>query len=148
MPTVGMSGLIVCVTSKVQGSVLVPALPPAPPAPPQTEPPAPPAGDPLAMHLSAVTLSLGRRSTQAVAAVTLLDGMGQPVPNATITGQWSGLVTGGDGSAVTGADGKATLYSARSSSPGTFNFCVTGASKGGMTYDAGANLVSCNAISK
>ena len=105
-------------------------------------------GNPTEMHVSNIVMSLVSRNTQATAKVTVVDGNGNPVASATVTGVWSGLVTSGDGSKVSGADGAALFYSGRSSNPGTFTFCVTGISKTGMTYNAGANAETCDSITK
>jgi beta-glucanase (GH16 family) len=115
---------------------------------PPTEPPPPPPGDPGAMHVRAIDMALDGRATQAIARVTVVDGMGRAVAGATVLGAWSGAITSGDGSRSTDAAGLATFYSARSRTPGLVGFCVTGLSGSGLTYDAGANLESCDAITK
>jgi len=114
---------------------------PPPPAPVQD-------GDPSAMHVSTITMSLAGQNRQAGALVTVVNGSGRPVAGATIAGQWSGLVTGGDTSQITGSDGSAAFYSARSSNPGSFTFCVNRITKSGMTYAAGGNAETCDAITK
>ncbi|HEX2572761.1 MAG TPA: family 16 glycosylhydrolase [Polyangia bacterium] len=111
-------------------------------------PPTSQTGDPSVMHTDTITMSLISRNTQAAALVTVRNGLGQPVVGATVTGQWSGLVTGGDLSKVTGTDGSALFYSARSSQSGTFVFCTTGAALSGMTYDATANVETCDTVTK
>jgi hypothetical protein len=58
------------------------------------------------------------------------------------------VITGGDTSRVTEATGTATFYSSRTRSAGTVNFCVTGLTATGRTYDSSANLESCDAIVK
>jgi hypothetical protein len=112
------------------------------------EPPLPPPGSASAMHVQAIVMSLDSRATQAIARVTVVDGLGQPVSAATVTGAWSGAITSGDGSRVTDAAGTATFYSSRTRSPGTVNFCVTGIAAAGKTYDSAANLETCEAIAK
>ena len=115
--------------------------------PPPTQTP-PPNGDPTRMHISGIVMTIVSRNTQATASVTVVDGAGNPVSGATVSGIWSGLVTNGDGSKTTGANGTALFYSGRSSAAGTFTFCVTGITKSGMTYDAAANTETCDSISK
>jgi beta-glucanase (GH16 family) len=116
-------------------------------APPPSPTPTP-GGSSTAMHVHNIVMALASRNAQATAKVTILDGTGQPVSGATVNGAWSGLVTNGDGSKVTGADGTALFYSGRSSSQGTFTFCVTSVSKAGMTYDAAANVETCDSVNK
>jgi beta-glucanase (GH16 family) len=105
-------------------------------------------GDPSVMHVATITLSLGSQNRQAGALVTIANGLGQPVPGVTVQGLWSGLTTGGDTSSVTGTDGSAIFYSARSSSHGTFTFCVKSLTRSGMTYGATANAETCDGITK
>jgi len=119
----------------------------APPDPPPPPPP-PPDGDPGTIHIDSIALQLNSRATQVIARVTVRDGLGQPVPGATVTGAWSGIITGGDSSRTTGSDGIATFYSARSRSSGDVSFCVNGAAAEGMKYDPTADLDSCETISK
>jgi beta-glucanase (GH16 family) len=115
--------------------------------PPQ-EPAAPPPGDPSAMHVSAVALELASRNSQVIARVTVLDGAGRPVSGASVTGAWTGVITGGDTRRDTGSDGVATFYSARSRSAGQVSFCVTGVARSGSTYDSAANAESCDLVIK
>jgi len=107
-----------------------------------------PGGSSTVMHVQSIGMALTSRNTQATARVTVLDGMGKPVAGATVTGKWSGLVTNGDGSKTTATDGAALFYSGRSSSPGTYTFCVSGITKSGMTYDTLANGETCDSVSK
>ena len=116
-----------------------------------TPPPSPtptPAGNPAIMHIQSIVMALVSRNSQATARVTVLDSASKPVAGATVKGQWSGLVTTGDGSKTTALDGTALFYSGRSNSPGTFTFCITGITKAGMTYDPSANVETCDSVSK
>jgi endo-1,3-1,4-beta-glycanase ExoK len=114
-----------------------------------TPPPTPtPGGSSTAMHVQSIGMALASRNNQATAKVIVLDGTGKPVTGATVAGKWSGLVTSGDGSKTTASDGSTLFYSGRSSSPGTFTFCVTGITKTGLTYDAPANGETCDSVSK
>jgi len=115
---------------------------------PPPEPTPTPGGNSTIMHVESIAMALVSRNTQATARVTVLDGTGKPVSGATVTGKWSGLVTRGDGSKTTTTDGTALFYSSRSSSPGTFTFCVSSVTKAGMTYDASANGETCDSVSK
>ena len=115
--------------------------------PPQ-EPAAPPPGDPSAVHVSGVALELASRNSQVIARVTVLDGAGRPVSGASVTGAWTGAITGGDTRRDTGSDGVATFYSGRSRSAGEVSFCVTGVTRSGSTYDPAANAESCDLVIK
>jgi len=119
-------------------------------APPDSTPypPLPPDGDPGTVHVDGITLELNSRRTQVIARVEVRDGVGQPVSDATVTGVWSGIITGGDTSRTTGSDGIATFYSARSRSAGNVSFCVNGVTAEGAVYDSSADTESCETISK
>ena len=93
-------------------------------------------------------MALASRNAQATAKVTVLDGAGKPVAGATVKGQWSGLVSNGDGSKITATDGTALFYSGRSNGTGTFTFCVSGVTKSGMSYDPAADGETCDSVSK
>ncbi len=116
-----------------------------------TLPPSPtptPGGSSTGMHVQSIVMALASRNTQATARVTILDGTGKLVSGATVKGKWSGLVYNGDGSKTTATDGTALFYSGRSSSSGTFTFCVTSVTKAGMTYDASTNGETCDSVRK
>jgi beta-glucanase (GH16 family) len=117
-------------------------------ATPPPEPTPTPTGNATGMHVHSIVMELTSRNTQATARVTVLDGTGKPVAGAVVKGQWSGLVSNGDGSKTTGTDGTALFYSGRSNNPGTFTFCVTGITKAGMTYDPATNGETCDTVSK
>jgi hypothetical protein len=110
--------------------------------------PPPPSGDPARMHVAGIALSLDSRKTQFISKVTVVNGLGQPVSGATVTGSWTGLVTGGDTSRVTSSTGVATFYSSRSSASGSETFCVTGITLAGSSYDSTASAEICDSISK
>jgi beta-glucanase (GH16 family) len=114
-------------------------------APPQEpEPPAPATG----LHIGAVNVSLNTRATQAIAQVTVLDAAGVPASGVSVTGDWSGLVSGGDSLRETDANGVATFYSSRFRSSGELTFCVTELQRAGSTYDPGENLATCDTVVK
>jgi beta-glucanase (GH16 family) len=112
------------------------------------EPPATPVGDASTMHVLGLRMELNARGTQAIATVSIVDGAGRAVSGATVGGAWSGAITSGDGSRTTDANGVATFYSSQTRTTGTVNFCVTGVSGGGRTYDASTNVQTCGAIVK
>jgi endo-1,3-1,4-beta-glycanase ExoK len=116
---------------------------PPPPSPPPPDPSATPS-----VHVQQIAMSTDARSTQAIARVTIVDNLGQPVSGATVSGAWSGVISGGDTSRSTDSLGTATFYSARSRSPGSVQFCVTGIAAGALLYDNTANLETCSSIVK
>jgi hypothetical protein len=117
-------------------------------ADPPSEPEPPPAGDPGTVYVASIALELVSRNSQVIARVTVLDGAGRPVSGASVTGAWSGVISGGDTRRDTGADGVATFYSARSKSGGEVRFCVAGVARAGSAYDPTANVETCDVVTK
>jgi V8-like Glu-specific endopeptidase len=105
---------------------------------PWLDPGPPPEGK---MHVHAIDVSLktaGPNNT-AKAVVTIFDQNNNPVEGATVTGAFSGDVSGTQ-SGVTGADGTVT-FSVKTKTPvSTFTFCVTGVTHASLTYDPTANF--------
>jgi PKD repeat protein len=90
------------------------------------------------LHVQSINLSLktaGPNNT-CKAEVTIVDEYGSPVAGATVTGDFSGDVTGTD-SGITDASGKVTLSIKIKSPVTTFTFCVTDVSLSGWTYVPG-----------
>jgi PKD repeat protein len=98
----------------------------------------------IAMSL---TFSTRNRSSRATASVLVRDGNGQPVPGATVTGNWSGIVSGGV-SGVSGGNGVAVLNSPSTRQAGTFVFKVTGISLSGYNYEPAANVETSDSITR
>jgi PKD repeat protein len=73
------------------------------------------------------TLAVDRTSagSRAIATVKVLDRLGRVVPGATVTMQWSGVVTGSS-SGTTNSSGVATLASQRVKKTGTITGTITG----------------------
>ena len=71
------------------------------------------------------------------ATVRIVDQNGQNVANATVTGTWSGAVSG-SASGVTGTNGTVAINSPKTRTNGTFTFCVTNVSGTGVTYSGGS----------
>lgn len=115
---------------------------------PEPPPPPPPTGNATSMYVLEIAMSLDPRATQAIARVTVVDGLGRPVPGAAVTGAWSGVITGGDTARTTDSAGVAPFYSSRSRTPGTVGFCVSGITRSGLAYDGAANLETCGSIAK
>jgi len=95
----------------------------------------------------AMSLSGSTRSARAIANVKVLDSGDRPVSGATVTGRWSGLVTG-TGSAQTTSTGVASLSSPNTKSKGTFTFTVTGVSLPGYSYQSGLNTETSDSIAR
>ncbi len=87
------------------------------------------------------------KGTQAKAVVTVRDGTGAVVANATVTGSWSG-VTMSNVSGLTGTAGTASFTSSATKQAGTFTFKVTGVSLSGYTYDPTKNVETTDSIVK
>ena len=102
------------------------------------------------MHVSNVVASTKKISTffplyYAKAKVTVVDSLGNIVPFASVTGTFSGDVSG-TYSAVTNDQGQATIqHPALSSSKPSVTFCVTNLTQDYFnTYDSGSNVVTCD----
>ena len=115
-------------------------------APPEPPPP-PPEGDPGDLHVAGLDLSLNSRGTQAIARLTILNGSGLPVSNATVIGSWSGIVSNGDTSRTTDDSGTALFYSARFRKSGELTFCVSSVVASDMNHDESADVETCDTIS-
>lgn len=114
---------------------------------PPTEAP-PPSGDPATISVRDISLSLDSRATQVIARVNVVDGLGRPVAGAAVAGAWKGVINTGDTARTTDATGTATFYSSRTRSTGSVQFCVAGVTASGLGYVPGANLETCDAITK
>ena len=115
--------------------------------PDQQPPPPPPDGDAADIHVENIEVQMNSRGTQAIARVTVLNGIGQPVGDVAVFGAWAGLTINGDTERVTGSDGVAIFYSARFRGEGDVSFCVTGLTAPDLRYDANANMESCDQVS-
>ena len=100
------------------------------------------------MSVREIALSLDSRSTQVIARVNVVDGLGRPVAGAAVAGTWSGAISTGDTARTTDSTGTATFYSSRTRTTGTVNFCVAGVSAAGLAYTPAASLETCDAITK
>jgi hypothetical protein len=79
------------------------------------------------------------------ATVNIVDASHTPVPGATVTGSWSGVVSGSS-TTTTDAYGNAVLNTAKFKRGGTVTFTVTGVSKASYLYNSAANLVTSASI--
>jgi subtilisin len=109
----------------------------------------PPPGEEGSMHVASVEVTATRRGPNArgTATVTIVDENGNPVSNATVTGDWSlnGAVFNSGASATTDSNGVATIDSGnvRASAGDTIEFCVTNVTHDTRTYDSSANVETC-----
>ncbi len=90
-----------------------------------------------------------RKGVSGVATVTVTDGTGKPVPNATVSGAFSGVVSR-NVSGVTNRKGQVSLSTPAlaSTTKGSLTFSVTGLSLSGYTYDATKNAATSATISR
>jgi PKD repeat protein len=93
-----------------------------------------------------MTLSSSKQGYSATATVTVRNQNGALVPNATVTGQWSGLTTG-TASKTTGRNGTAAVTATRTKSRGTFTFTVTDLTLSGYSYAPLRNVTNSGSIS-
>jgi len=101
------------------------------------------------MHVADIAMAKsnsGPKNWKAQATVTVVDGSGNPVEGASVTGAFSGAVSNSF-SKPTGPDGTALFESGMVRGPGTVNFCVTDITLSGYTYDSAANVETCDSIS-
>ncbi|HEX4842923.1 MAG TPA: PKD domain-containing protein [Limnobacter sp.] len=82
---------------------------------------------------------------QALAYVSIKDAQGRPVPGATLTGRWSGVVNA-SATLQSDANGLIVSKSPNTKSRGTFTFTVTGLAKQGHIYNSALNVMSSNSI--
>jgi hypothetical protein len=94
--------------------------------------------------VSAITVtavSAGGSNKRGQAQVTIVNNLGNPVANATVTGNFTGTFNEASKSAVTNASGVATLQTS-GTAKGTVSvtFTVTGVTATGLTYNPAANV--------
>ncbi len=99
------------------------------------------------MHVNAIILSspgIGQGNKIGEASVTIVDDLGNPVENVTVSGTFSGSFNESQ-SGVTDANGVATI-STSSSQKGSisFSFCVDNATHTVLTYDSNSNIETCD----
>lgn len=95
------------------------------------------------IQVTVANVNGGKRGT---AKVKITDLNNNAISGATVTGQWSGVVTG-TSSGTTDTTGTATHTSSRFKRSGTLTYQVTGVSKTGYTYDASKNVVTQVSVS-
>lgn len=103
-------------------------------------------GSPSSVYVSSIitgTADAGKGSKFGKATVTILNDLGQPVANATVSGVFSGSFNN-QGSATTASDGTAIIQT-QVSAKGTITveFCVNNVVHPTLSYNSGDNVISC-----
>jgi serine protease len=80
----------------------------------------------------------GSRSATVVCTVTVSDALGNPVPKATVTGRWAGVINKSV-KMTTNAKGEA-IFKGGVMKPGYYSFTVIGLQKSGYTYRSDLNI--------
>jgi len=95
------------------------------------------------MRVSSITMVGATQKTLRFvnATVTMLDDNGNPVPGVSISGNWSGIVSGAF-SGVTGTNGQFVFKSPTTKNRGTYTFTVNSASKSGFVYKPETSVTS------
>jgi PKD repeat protein len=102
------------------------------------------------LSVAGITVSLSSNKsgrTVASANVTIKDGAGNMVGGASVTGNWSGAVSG-SGSGITDSAGVAIIKSSRTQQSGSFVFTVTGVSLSGYQYVPANNTETSDSASR
>lgn len=103
------------------------------------------------MHVASIEMSLKEAgpNVNAIATVTIVDVLGNPVSRATVSGHWSGATADTD-SGVTDSSGQVKLKSNRLKNPPsgktTFTFNIDNVTKDVWTYDSSANIETSDFI--
>jgi hypothetical protein len=94
------------------------------------------------MRVEAISLAVtGTKNKQVRATVRITTPTGAVVSGATVTGQWSGLITG-TSTGTTDSTGAVVLTSKTIRKSGLVTFRVSNVTKSDATYDASKNLVT------
>jgi chitodextrinase len=106
-----------------------------------------PVGSPLMSidRLSMMGLIKNSRQFYTVASVRVVDKNWVPIPNATVTGEWSNRVSA-TANVLTNTSGEANFTSPSTTTGGTFVFTVKNIQSGAYQYDASKNVVTGNSI--
>ena len=102
------------------------------------------------VHVGSITMSWvasGNRF-KAQAVVNVKDANGANVPNATVTGNFTGSISNSGLSGASNTSGNATITSTSSIRNGTVTFTVTNITGSNMTYNSAANVVTSAQISR
>ena len=98
-----------------------------------------------AVHVGAIDMSVsGNKRKTASASILIVDAGGSPISGASVSGAWSGT-TSGSASGTTGSDGRVSFTSSNTrNSSYCWTFTVSNVSGTGLTYNAGANVMTSN----
>jgi len=107
----------------------------------------PPGGDPVSLHVASIvpsTVKKGQGKKSARATVVIEDDQGNPVSGVTVTVTFTGHINE-VGSGTTNGSGSVAITT-NGTKKGKLNFtaCVTGVSGGGLPYDSGDNVETCD----
>ncbi len=101
--------------------------------------------------VKSITLAVNNRPVKGMAAITVYNANGVSVPNATVSGKWTGYFTG-SGSSVANSSGIATIasntLSSKAPKSGTATFTVTSVALNGYVYDASKNIITISTITR
>jgi hypothetical protein len=102
------------------------------------------AGSATTTHVEAITVVTVSAGQGKKRAVTVRDNLGAVVPNAIVSGAFTGSISGA-GSATTNASGVA-MITTTSAAGGNVNvtFCVSGILHAMLTYNSAANVETCD----
>ena len=101
------------------------------------------ADPPQMVYVEDLSIEMALANGGSVAKVTiwLLDVNGNSVSNATVAGQWSGLVSG-EVSATTDQNGSVTITSKKTRKTGSITFSILDVAAVGYTYDEAYNVIT------
>jgi len=107
------------------------------------------------MHIASIDMELNSggwgcspRYTRATATITVVDAQAKPVPEAEVSGHWSGA-SSKTNSGTSNSQGKVTFISDRVQNAAkgtTFTFTVDDLDKSGWTYDSRVNIKTSDSI--
>ena len=104
----------------------------------------------LSTHVGNINMGLKVQKNgmaRASALVSVLGSNGQPLAGATVTGRWSGIVSG-DVSASSASNGVASFSSPTTRASGTMVFTVTGITLAGYQYQPTLNTETSDSITR
>ncbi|MFD2727499.1 BNR-4 repeat-containing protein [Hyunsoonleella rubra] len=92
-------------------------------------------------------LNVGKGNKRGIATVTILDNIGNPVANASVTGTFSGTFNE-TVSGTTGTNGNVELQTSSTAKGGvTVNLCVDNVTHGSLIYNSSLNVITCTGAS-
>jgi len=97
------------------------------------------------VRVRSIVLSVVNDAGSAVVTITDADNVVRS--GATVTGMWSGIITG-SATGTTGTNGTVTLASVSTRRRGTITFTVTGVTASGYVYNAAQNLQTSASVTK